>query len=122
MIQRTWLHRDDRPTRDTSLGANAFPEQETDYLSASNRMWKVFGCGGAYVGQHVNGIDQLAEHGTHCLWYRAPAECVEFIHQLVADPASRDAMSARARAHALAHHTYDRRMKLLLTGEEYSWA
>jgi hypothetical protein len=102
-----------------SLGANAMPEQEEDYASASNRMWKIFGCGGAYVGPYVRGIEQFAEGETHCLWYRSPAECVEQVRRLVGDPAFRSAMSARAHAHALAAHTYDHRMQMLLTGAEY---
>ena len=102
-----------------SLGANSFAEQETQYASASNRMWKIFGCGGAYVGPHVPGIEHFARDREHCRWFCSIDECVEQIRQLIANPAERLAMAARAHAHALAHHTYDARMRLLLAGEEY---
>lgn len=102
-----------------SLGANSFAEQETQYASASNRMWKVFGCGGAYVGPYVPGIEQFARDGEHCRWFHSTDECVEQIRELLANPGERAAMAARAHRHALAHHTYDQRMRMLLSGEEY---
>ena len=102
-----------------SLGANSFVEQETQYASASNRMWKIFGCGGAYVGPHVRGIEQFAQEGEHCRWFRSPEEAVSQIRELLADPAARSAMAERAHTHALAHHTYDERMRMLLSCDEY---
>lgn len=101
------------------LGANSFMEQESQYASASDRMWKVFGCGGAYVGPYAPGIEQFAADVEHCRWFHSIDECVELIRGLLADPAGRRAMADRARAHALAHHTYDHRMRMLLRGEEY---
>jgi hypothetical protein len=102
-----------------SLGASALAEQERENPSASDRMWRVMGCGGAFVGSYVPGIEQFARHGEHCLWYRSVDECVEQVRTLLADPERRRAMAERGRHHALAHHTYDHRMRMLLTGEEY---
>ena len=102
-----------------SLGANSFAEQERQFASASNRMWKVFGCGGAYVGPHVPGIEQIARDREHCRWFHSIEECITIVRDLLADPAERIAMAARAHAHALTHHTYDHRMRMLLAGEEY---
>ncbi len=102
-----------------SLGANSFPEQERQYASASNRMWKVFGCGGAYLGPYVPGIEQFARESEHCRWFRSADECVAAIGEMVADPSGRRAMAERAHRHALAHHTYDHRMRMLLSGEAY---
>jgi hypothetical protein len=102
-----------------SLGAHALPEQAGDYASASNRMWKIFGCGGAYVGPYVPGIEQFAADGEHCRWFHSIDECVALVRELIADPDARQAMAARARVHALAHHTYEHRMRMLLTGTEY---
>ncbi len=102
-----------------SLGASALPAQHDDYASASDRMWRIMAGGGAYVGEHVAGIEQFATPGEHCLWYRSPDECVEQVRALLADPERRRAMADRGRAHALAHHTYDHRLRLLLRGEEY---
>ncbi|MBK7595164.1 MAG: glycosyltransferase family 1 protein [Gemmatimonadetes bacterium] len=105
-----------------SLGANAVPAQDTEYASASDRMWKIFGCGGAYVGPWVNGIETMAEHGVHCRWYRSTEECVAEVRELVAQPEERAAMAVRGRLHALAHHTYDDRLRLLLADQEMPFA
>lgn len=102
-----------------SLGASSFAEQETQYASASNRMWKIFGCAGAYVGPYIPGIEQFARDVEHCRWYHSIDECMTTIAELLADPVERAAMAARGHAHALAHHTYDQRMAMLLRGEEY---
>jgi hypothetical protein len=102
-----------------SLGASSLVEQVTQYASASNRMWKVLGCGGAYVGPYVPGIEQFACDREHCRWFHSIDECVAIIRELLANPAERLAMAARGHAHALALHTYDHRMRMLLAGEEY---
>ena len=52
-----------------SVGASALAEQEHDNPSWSDRMWRVMGCGGAFVGSYVPGIERFATHGEHCLWY-----------------------------------------------------
>jgi glycosyl transferase family 1/uncharacterized protein DUF3880 len=102
-----------------SLGASSLVEQVTQYASASNRMWKIFGCGGAYVGPYVPGIEQFAGDREHCRWFHSIDECVAIIRELLANPAERLAMAARGHAHARALHTYDHRMRMLLAGDEY---
>ena len=102
-----------------SIGASALAEQEQENPSASDRMWRVMGGGGAFVGSYVPGIEQFARNEDHCLWFHSVDECVEHVRALLADPERRQAMAERGRRHALAHHTYDHRMRMLLTGEEY---
>src|SRR4029077_3981250 len=60
-----------------SLGASALAEQELEYPSASDRMWRIMGCGGAFVGSYVPGIEQFAQDGEHCHWFHSVDECVE---------------------------------------------
>lgn len=102
-----------------SFGASAVPEQDRDQASASNRMWKVLGCGGLYLGPYVDGIEHFARHGEHCLWYRGADEAVALVGEYLANPAARASIAAAGRAHALAEHTYARRLELLLTGRGY---
>ncbi|MEP6591155.1 MAG: glycosyltransferase [Gemmatimonadota bacterium] len=102
-----------------SLGANSVPAQDHERASASDRMWKVMACGGAYLGPHVPGIEALAVDGVHCRWYRTTDECLAIIAELLADAPARRAMAARGHAHAVAHHSYDARLPLLLRGEEF---
>lgn len=103
-----------------SLGANSVPEMENQYASASNRMWKVMGCGGFYLGEWVDGIDAFARDGEHCAWYRTPEEAVGQVRRYLDDPEARQRIAAAGRQHALAHHTYASRVRLLLEGKGYA--
>ncbi len=102
-----------------SLGASAFPEQDSDRASASNRMWKILGCGGFYLGRHVPDIEVFAADAVHCAWYRNPAEAVELTRHYLAHPEDRVRIARTGRAHALAHHTYAHRLQLLIQGTGY---
>jgi spore maturation protein CgeB len=102
-----------------SLGANAHPEQDQARASASNRMWKVLGSGGFYLGPWVADMDAFAADGRECAWYRSPSEAVERVRWYLARPEERANIAAAGRAHALAHHTYAQRLALLLAGREY---
>ncbi|MGN6393849.1 MAG: CgeB family protein [Gemmatimonadales bacterium] len=102
-----------------SLGANAHPAQDLDRASVSNRMWKILGCGGFFLGAHVPDIEAFAEQGRHCAWYRSPAEAAELTGHYLAAPDERRRIAETGRAHALAHHTYAHRLALLLAGREY---
>jgi Glycosyl transferases group 1 len=102
-----------------SLGANAHVEQDTARASASNRMWKILGCGGFYLGPWVEDIERLAAGGRHCAWYRSPADAADQARHYLARPDERRRLAEAGRAHALAHHTYASRLELLLTDREY---
>ncbi|MES2125599.1 MAG: glycosyltransferase [Gemmatimonadota bacterium] len=102
-----------------SLGANSVPAQDGEQASASDRMWKVMACGGAYLGPYVTGIESLAIDRVHCRWYRSTDDCLAIIAELLADDGSRRALAARGHEHALAHHTYDARLPLLLGDREF---
>lgn len=101
-----------------SLGANSVAAQDNEHASASDRMWKVLACGGAYLGPWVPGIEALARDREHCRWYRSADECLEIIAELLADDVGRRAMAERGRQHAIAHHSYDARLPVLLRGGE----
>jgi spore maturation protein CgeB len=102
-----------------SVGASARPEQDADRASASNRMWKILGCGGFYLGPYVQDIEYFASGDRHCAWYRSTPEAVEQVRHYVAAEEERHRIAREGRAHALRHHTYAHRLHLLLTGREY---
>jgi glycosyl transferase family 1/uncharacterized protein DUF3880 len=102
-----------------SLGASAVPEQHNDRASGSNRMWKIFGCGGFYLGPYVEGIEHFAGHGLHCLWYRDIDEAVGLVRHYLDRPDERRKIAETGRRHALEHHTYAHRVQLLLERRGY---
>jgi spore maturation protein CgeB len=102
-----------------SLGASAHPEQDWDRASASNRMWKILGCGGFYLGPYIRGIEHFATDGVHCAWYGEAAHARELTRHYLGDPDARARIAQAGRVHALAHHTYAHRLRLLLAGLAY---
>jgi hypothetical protein len=101
-----------------SLGANAVADQAGDEASASNRMWKILGCGD-YLGPWVQGIERFAADEVHCSWYRSTDEAVARVRLALGDPERRRRIAEAGRTHALAHHTYADRVRLLLAGKDY---
>ena len=99
-----------------SLGASFSAEQAASRYSASNRMWKVLGCGGFFLGEQVEGIERLAAGGVHCAWYRGPDDAAAQVRHWLDHPEERARIAAAGRAHALAGHTYAHRLRLLLEG------
>jgi hypothetical protein len=102
-----------------SLGASAHPEQDADYASASNRMWKVLGCGGFYLGRYVPDIESFARDGVHCAWYHDSTEAAELTRHYLTHEHEREQIARAGRAHALGYHTYAHRLALLLAGKGY---
>ena len=102
-----------------SLGANSDPAQDTQRASVSNRMWKVLGCGGFYLGRRVDDIESFAKDGVHCAWYRDETHAAELTRHYLSQPGARDRIAQSGRAHALRHHTYAHRVELLLAGKGY---
>jgi spore maturation protein CgeB len=99
-----------------SLGASFSAAQAASRHSASNRMWKVLGCGAFYLGEMVEGIDALAQEGVHCAWYRGPEDAAAQARHWLEHPEERARIAAAGRAHALGAHTYAHRVRLLLEG------
>ena len=102
-----------------SLGANATEQQWSARACTSNRLWKVLGCGGFYLGPRVPDVNRLARGGEHCVWYDSNAEAVDLIRHYLADHSGRADIAAAGLAHALAAHTYAHRLQLLLSGVAY---
>lgn len=102
-----------------SLGASSHPLQDRERFSASNRMWRILGFGGFYLGRHVEGIESFATDAQHCAWYRDAGEAAELTGHYLARPEERERIAREGRTHALAHHTYAHRLGLLLEGKAY---
>lgn len=102
-----------------SLGAQATRAQDTQIACASNRMWKVLGCGGFFLGPWQAGLDRFARDGEHCAWYHGADEAVELARYYLADARRREDIARAGREHALEFHTYAQRVMLLLAGKGY---
>jgi spore maturation protein CgeB len=102
-----------------TLGASSHPDQPSQVASVSNRMWKVMGCGGCYLGEWVEGIEAFGRHGVHCAWYRDTDEAIALVRHYLDRPDERGNIAEGGRKHALEHHTYADRVRLLFDGHGY---
>lgn len=101
-----------------SLGVDALPEQRLERCGGtSNRIWRVLGAGGLFLGEHVEGVEALARHGEHVLWYKDAADAVALAKQYLGDRTARRRIAAAGRAHVLTCHTYAHRVVNILAGE-----
>jgi hypothetical protein len=104
-----------------SLGIDALAEQRAERRGGtSNRLWRVLGMGGFFLGEYVPGIETLARPGEHAEWYRSTDEAIALVRRYLADPDGRGRIAAAGRAHALAAHTYAHRLALLLARQGYT--
>ncbi len=102
-----------------TLGASSHPAQPAQVASASNRMWKVMGCGGFYLGEWVEGIEAFGKNGIHCAWYKDRGEALSMVKHYLDHPEQRTQIADAGRRHALEHHTYGHRVQLLLQRRGY---
>lgn len=104
-----------------SLGIHALDDQRQEHRGGtSNRLWRVLGAGGCFLGEYVDNIEEFARHGAHALWFRDPAQGVELARAALADPPLRARIAAAGRTHALERHTYAHRLTRLLGGQGYT--
>lgn len=104
-----------------SLGIDALEAQRQEQAGGtSNRLWRVLGAGGCYLGEHVGGIEGFARHGVHALWYGSASEAIDLLATALADPLMRARLAEAGRAEALARHTYAHRLERLLAGQGYT--
>ncbi|MEO8088823.1 MAG: glycosyltransferase [Gemmatimonadales bacterium] len=102
-----------------SLGANATEQQWSSRACTSNRLWKVLGCGGFYLGPQVPEVGHLARGGEHCVWYESNADAVELVRHHLTDHSGRTRIASAGLNHVRTAHTYAHRLELLLRGQGY---
>lgn len=86
---------------------------------ASNRMWRVVGCGGFFLGHASPGMRELLADGEHCAWYDGEDHAFAQLDRYLADDAARRRIRAEGRAFVAAHHTFDQRIRNLLAGAPF---
>jgi len=100
------------------LGINPARAEGATYYT-SDRLWMMVLGGGFYLGRRSAGLDQLLVDGEHCAWYDDVDECVERIRYYLAHPDERERVRAAGERLVRAQHTFDSRIRYLLSGEEW---
>jgi hypothetical protein len=101
-----------------SLGIN--PDRAkggTNYTS--DRTWMVILAGGFYLGHGTPGLTNLLREGDHCAWYQDVDSCIKKIGYYLENSAARERIRREGQVFVREHHTYDQRIRHLLTGDSY---
>lgn len=100
------------------LGINpAIAKGATNYTS--DRTWMMIQAGGFYLGQATPGLTDLLRGGDHCAWYTDLESCLERCSHYLANPATRERIRRQGQHFVTEHHTFDQRIRNLLSGEEF---
>jgi spore maturation protein CgeB len=101
-----------------TLGIN--PARATGGVSyTSDRTWMVILAGAFYLGQGTPGVEAFLRGGVHCAWYSDTADCVERVREYLADAPTRERIRQEGERFVRANHTYDQRIRNLLSGEAW---
>ncbi len=87
--------------------------------AASDRIWMTILAGGCYLGPYTPGVARMVQDGVHCAWYTDAESCVAQAERYLGDEALRRRVRAQGEAFVRERHTYDERVRWLLSGE--SW-
>jgi glycosyltransferase involved in cell wall biosynthesis len=86
----------------------------TVYASSTSRLFELAAAGAAIVTNPYEGIDRWFEPGRELVVVSSADEAVETYRELLADPATAEALGRRARERVLEEHTFAQRARRLL--------
>ena len=90
----------------------------TNYTS--DRTWMTLQAGGFYLGQAADGVTDLLRDGEHCAWYTDLESCLDLCAYYLAHPATRERVRGQGHQFVSKHHTFDQRIRNLLSDEEFT--
>lgn len=83
----------------------------------SDRTWMVMLAGAFYLGMWSPGIDAFLRGGEHCAWYTDAEDCAAKVAHYLSAVDERERIRRAGEAFVRANHTYDQRIRNLLSGE-----
>lgn len=100
------------------LGINPARAAGATYYT-SDRIWMMILGGGFYLGRRSAGLDDLLQDGAHCAWYRDADDCAARVRYYLTHDAERDRIRKAGEDQVRANHTFDQRIRFLLSGDEW---
>ncbi|MFI5238980.1 MAG: glycosyltransferase, partial [Gemmatimonadales bacterium] len=86
----------------------------------SDRTWMVILAGAFYLGHGTPGVTRFLRDGEHCAWYSGVDDCVDKLGRYLKDPLARERIRTAGERFVRANHTYDQRIRNLLSGEAWT--
>lgn len=72
-------------------------------------------CGTFYLTRYFVGLEKTFQRGVHLDWFKSIPEAVEKVHYYLNHEDERDRIARAGRAEVLRNHTWDKRIKLMLS-------
>jgi Glycosyl transferases group 1 len=101
------------------LGVNPSRYPAHSGHTTSDRTWMVILAGGFFLGQGTPELKQMLREGDHCAWYSDLESCLSQCGYYLENSAARERIRREGQAFVRQYHTFDQRIKNLLSGEEY---
>jgi hypothetical protein len=101
------------------LGVNPARYAANSGNTTSDRTWMVIMAGGFFLGHGTPELKQMLREGDHCAWYKDIDTCIAQIGYYLGNSAQRERIRREGRAFVRQYHTFDQRIKNLLSGEEF---
>ncbi len=83
--------------------------------SMSARMYTAVGCGAFYMCRHVDGIEEILEPGKEIVTFKTEQDMIDMIRYYLKNEGLRRNISEAGRKRILKEHTYDLRMKQMIS-------
>ena len=87
--------------------------------TTSDRTWRVILAGGFFLGHGTPGLKQMLHEGEHCAWYKDIDSCLTQCANYLVNSHARERIRREGQAFVRQHHTFDQRIRNLLSGEEF---
>jgi hypothetical protein len=101
------------------LGVNPARYTEDSGNTTSDRTWMTIIAGGFFLGQGTPELMQMLREGDHCAWYKDVDSCIAQCRYYLGNGAQRERIRREGQAFVRQHHTFDQRIRNLLSGEEF---
>jgi len=101
------------------LGVNR-ARQTTDSASTqSDNTWMMIQAGGFFLGHGTPELKRMLREGDHCAWYKDIESCLAQCAYYLESAAQRERIRREGHVFVKEHHTFDQRIRNLLSGEEF---
>jgi hypothetical protein len=87
--------------------------------SQSDNTWMVIQAGGFFLGHETPELKRMLREGDHCAWYKDIETCLAQCAYYLESAAQRERIRREGQVFVRDHHTFDQRIKNLLSGEEF---
>ena len=87
--------------------------------ATSDRTWMTILAGGFFLGHGTPALKQMLHDGEHCAWYSDIDSCLAQCKHYVVNSHARERIRREGQAVVRQYHTFDQRIKNLLSGEEF---